>query len=249
MTNKLELILIPDFDSTRASMGYDEFDIECRDAVILEQESREKYIEIGDNEVFEIPVNFEAQINSTRKFYLISEDQDKDNLDDFLIEELFAGVYMFSANDNIFYALEKNDAYVNSDNEMLNDSQGENPIVEKMLDLITNSAKVSIDFKDFKKQFPFLNAKQAEKFLFMIINELASEDTIELIGLKLNNQLMMMGYGVEEESFTELLMEMKKELSLEIFAYQIACSNFQQKADPRAVYLQTEELLSKLRKK
>lgn len=238
---KLQLFILPSFESVRDSMGFDESDDYDADAVLFQQGYNGNLIDIADNEIFDIEEGFIGRINSKKDYYLITDKEDLENKDEFLIEDdLPDGKYNFSAKDRVIYRLESDDDYDEN-----YESEDNDPRIERIFNLITDSAKNRFDYDSFSDK---IGDESADSLLFQIMVSLAIGESKELTVAKLNAQIMMMGLMMEKDSFVHFLEAREKDLGMHILALKIAQTNLEDGADPEDVYLQTEDFISKLRK-
>lgn len=113
MGKTLEIMIMPDFDSTRESLGYDENDDYNSAAVFYQQGYDTDFIHVEDGEIFKISEGFIGRLNSEEPVYLIQEDDDIKYEDDDLQyqehlrikDDLIEGHYKYSEVNNIIYQL------------------------------------------------------------------------------------------------------------------------------------------------
>ena len=105
MTDLLQLILMPDFDSARESLGYEEFDDFDSEDVLYRQGYDGELLEISDEEEFEIGENLIARINSENEYYLLKNKEDFELKQDFVIDDLPPGRYKLCLEENVIYEL------------------------------------------------------------------------------------------------------------------------------------------------
>lgn len=106
MEDVLQILIMPDFDSTRDSMGYTESDDFNVDEVLFQQGYDGDYTDIADDEVFEIGKGLIGRINSDEDFYLCKKKSDLSHKEDFLIQDdLAPGKYKYSSESHFFFRL------------------------------------------------------------------------------------------------------------------------------------------------
>lgn len=237
MIKKLQLFLMPSFEAVRESMGFDEFDEDNTEAILFQQGYNGSIIDILDGQIFKIKEGFIGRINSKGNYYLLSDEEDLEDKKDYQIEnEILCGKYRFSAKERVLYVLG------DEDDELFN---SEDNLEEPIYDLITMSAKSRFDYASFSAN---VGDESADNLLFQIIVSLAIGESKKLTVVKLQAQIMLMGFMMEKDSFINFIEEREKDLALEILALKMAQTNLDLGANPQAVYLQTEKFLSKSRK-
>ena len=244
---KLHVLILPDFDSFRVSMGFDEFDDDSTEAKLYQQGYNGRHMDISDNDIFEIENGFIGRINSEGNYYLLTAEEDLECKEDYQIKkDLREGKYRFSAKDCVLYKLDDEDD--ESEDGIIHDSfdESEDMINDEDLiwNLITDSAKSRFDYDSFSEN---MGDDSASDLLFQIIVALAIGESKVLTAAKLNAQIMGMDFIMENDSFVHFIEEREKDLGMEILALKIARTNLDNGADPLAVYLQTEDFISKVR--
>lgn len=103
----LQIFIMPSFDSARESLGYEEYDDFDMEDVLHVQGYEGNYINIEDGEIFEISEGFIGRLNSDESFYLLSDEDDLDEKEMYLIEDdLMEGSYRLSLEDHVIYDLD-----------------------------------------------------------------------------------------------------------------------------------------------
>ncbi|MEI7676668.1 MAG: hypothetical protein WCJ03_07810 [Bacteroidales bacterium] len=112
---KLTVLIMPTFDTTRESAGYDEDEDYDSDAILFQQGYDTEAIEVEDEESFQIPEGFtgriadeddedddeEADENKDSKLYLIYDLKNLEVKHEYLLEgDLEEGYYTFLAQHN-----------------------------------------------------------------------------------------------------------------------------------------------------
>lgn len=243
MEEELQIFIMPSFDSARESLGYEEYDDYNVDAVLYQQGYDGAHINIEDEEIFEIPKDYVGRINSDERYYLLSSEEELDEKEFYLLEDdLSKGRYKLSLKDHVIYSLDDEDAYEIS--ELDGEQEDDDPQVERIFNLITDSAKERFNFVSFSEK---IGDESADSLLFQIMVSLAVGESKELIAAKITAQIMMMGFAMENDALLHFIEQREKDLAMEILALKMAKTNLDNNANPIAVYLQTEDFLAKMR--
>ncbi len=103
------LSLAPEFDTIREEMGYDEYeDFDAYD-IMFQQGYDRQLIEVADGETVEIPEGYSATIEGDfpdDEFYLLENEADLPDKENFAIDSLPGGSYRFDAAENIFWKID-----------------------------------------------------------------------------------------------------------------------------------------------
>lgn len=103
------LSLAPEFDTIRKEMGYDEYeDFDAYD-IMFQQGYDRQMIEVADGETVEIPEGYSATIEGDfpdDEFYLLENEADLPDKENFAIDSLPGGSYRFDAAENIFWKID-----------------------------------------------------------------------------------------------------------------------------------------------
>jgi len=246
------LTIMPSFESIRKLFGFKESDNYDSAVIFKEQKSFAHSRLIEDREIFEIEEGCIGQVISESKLCLLHEDDiDKESAYDNILEgDLPQGKYQFWARNKSILILDTN--FIAQDNysdviervaydEFENDVEDEN--IEKLFDLITNSAKNRFDYGSFSED---MNGFDSDYILFQIIASLACEEPVKLTIAKITNQFILSGAIPNEEYLKEFILQRRKDLGVEILAFNMANANLDNDADPLAVYYMVEDFLSKM---
>ena len=239
MEKDLQLFIMPSFDSTRESLGYDMFDDYDADAILFQQGYDGSQFDVADNEIFEVPRRFIGRINCEGDYYLIDYKDSLKRKENFRIEDdLRPGRYKFMAKDRVIFVLKE------YDDELEEIESVENNMEELIYNLITDSAKKRFNYSELAEN---LEDDFADHLLYEMIVALAMGESKETIAAKLNSQIILRGFIIED--FTPYIEDREKDLGMEILALRIAITNLKDGADPAAVYLKTENFLSNIKTK
>jgi hypothetical protein len=117
---------------------------------------------------------------------------------------------------------------------------------ENIYNLITNSAKIRFDYTEFEKMFSLLrdiDDSIADSMLFKILICLAEGNNPKVIALKMENEILLMGFCIQPDNFEKIISANQKNWEKEIIALKKASnmlnSNF-------ASVIQVYDLVSKL---
>ena len=69
MENNIEIFIMPDVETVRENLGYDEFEPVGQDLIEFQQGLDIDTVEIEDNGTFEIPEGYHGQIQSDIEYY------------------------------------------------------------------------------------------------------------------------------------------------------------------------------------
>lgn len=69
MENNIEIIIMPDVETVRENLGYDEFEPVGQDLIEFQQGIDIDTVEIEDDGTFEIPEGYHGQIQSDTEYY------------------------------------------------------------------------------------------------------------------------------------------------------------------------------------
>lgn len=106
MEDFLEIQIIPDYNTARKLMGFNEYDDPKDDDIILTQSNNMEPIDVADDEIFTIEKGKVGQINSSQKQYLLKKKCDLSHKEDFLIDfHLLPGKYKYSEKDHVIFKL------------------------------------------------------------------------------------------------------------------------------------------------
>lgn len=243
MEEELQVFIMPSFDSTRESLGYEEYDDYNVDSVLFKQGFDGVLQNIEDEEIFEIPEGYIGRINSEENYYLISSEEDLNEKEFYLIEDdLPEGRYKLSLKENVIYTMDDTEEeYMNGDLDYENETS--NPQVERIFNLIADSAKKRFDYNSLSEQ---IGDEAADNLLFQIMVSIAIRESKEIAAAKIFNQILLTGFIIDKDFLVRFIEQREKDLAMEILALQIAKTNLDNNANPLAVYLQTEDFLSKM---
>lgn len=116
---------------------------------------------------------------------------------------------------------------------------------ETVWDAITNSAKARFDYKSFDAVFQEIaNDNVAENVLFKIIIGLSSGETKEDVAAQLKTDMLLVGYGFEEQALEELLANKEEELKTEIHVTKFALSMLEQGTHPGTILNTVRQMLN-----
>jgi len=113
-------------------------------------------------------------------------------------------------------------------------------MIDKIWDTITDSAKHRFDYAALEEEFPI----DPENFLFGIIMGLAIGEAKNIIALKLANQMMMIGFVIEQKEILAMIEEKKKTCSLEVLTTRMVNDILERGSDPFAVYVEINRFLN-----
>jgi len=106
MEDFLEIQIIPDYNTARKLMGYNEYDDPKDDDIILTQSNNMEPIDVADDEIFTIEKGKVGQINSSQDQYLLKKKSDLSHKEDFLIDfHLPPGKYKYSEKTHVIFRL------------------------------------------------------------------------------------------------------------------------------------------------
>jgi len=110
MEEVLQIFIMPSFDSARESLGYKEYDDYNLDDVLHQQGYDGDYVDIEDDEIFEIPEDYIGRINSEEEYYLLTSEEDLDEKEFNVLEnDLPEGRYKLSLKEHVIYSLDNED--------------------------------------------------------------------------------------------------------------------------------------------
>ena len=104
---------------------------------------------------------------------------------------------------------------------------------------ITESAKKRFDYNTLEEELPY----GANTFLFQIIMGLAFEESKDIAALKLMNNFLVSGIGIEKKEILQFMTDNKSALGSEILASRIAGDMFNNGEDPTAVFVAISQVL------
>lgn len=246
MEEKLQVFIMPGFDSVRESLGYEEYDDYNVDSILFKQGYDGVHQVIKDEEIFEIPEDHIGRISSESEFYLLTSEEDRGEKEFYVIEDdLNAGRYKLSLKDHVIYSLEVGDNEDDEDKytfgQLVGEQDDNDPRIERIFNLITDSAKKRFDYYSFSEK---IGDETADSLLFQIMVSLAVGESKELIAAKIFAQIVMMSFAMENDSLVRFIKQREKDLAMEILALKMANTNLDNNANPITVYLQTEEFLA-----
>lgn len=98
--------------------------------------------------------------------------------------------------------------------------------IEDRIDLIweriVNSAKSKVDYSSFSKTFDNIVPGSAENILINILEDSANEVSVEIIALKIKNNIMVQGYMLQESQLQQLIEGILPLIEYEIMAIKDA---------------------------
>jgi len=250
---------MPSYKETVRKLGYDfESDDINNDEVLFQQGFNTIEIEVNPGTEFTISQKFEQGYVSCEetKYKLI--DKTLDNTDNELFlggneeeeDELFLypGKYFFNGDGIIIEKLsdlyeEEEEEEEEVDDEYQNDFINTDTFEEKIFDKITDSAKARFDYSSFSSELNDYKENLAENILFTIISSLSVEEDVNIISLKLFNELLMCGLKWDLELIKQFVTDRKVDLQLEIFATNLAANMLHNGENPLTVLNAVNQIL------
>jgi hypothetical protein len=106
MDDYLQIKIIPDYDSARKLLGYNEYDDPKDDDILYTQSYYMEVVDILDDDIFTIAKGEEGEVNSNLKQYLVKKKSDLSHKEDFLIDfHLPPGKYKYAEKDQVIFRL------------------------------------------------------------------------------------------------------------------------------------------------
>jgi hypothetical protein len=94
--------------------------------------------------------------------------------------------------------------------------------IDLIWERIINSAKSKIDYASFSKSFNEIVPDSAEHILINILEDIANEVSVEIIALKIKNNIMVQGYMLQESQLQQLIEGILPLIEYEILAIKDA---------------------------
>jgi len=232
MRDDLRIMIIPDFDYVRESMGYEDYDDFNANAVLHRQGFDSFHLEVSDKEIFIIPENYIGRIDSDDTYYLLPDEEELEFKEDYPIQDdLMSGTYILSASERVLTMLQDEDE--DSDNleeenteEIEEDefyyelnylSREDMAYFKEFFELIKEYAKTRFKYKSLVKE---TDEETAEYFLFQFIRFAAKKEPQELIVEKLSTILLERGFSMENKALVKFVKKNSTDLICASLGYQ-----------------------------
>lgn len=101
--DSIELFLRPTLENVKEGMGFEADDEEADEDAMYQQGYESEMMAVYDDDPFEIPIGYEAEMPDDEEFYVLDLSDDPFYKEDFVAYTLAAGRYRLERAENVFW--------------------------------------------------------------------------------------------------------------------------------------------------